>query len=108
MIQKEIFEFYHPIVHRTHEMAETSMHSYMSIQADLGDLQEAVLDIIEENPGHNDRQLTELLKLKEIQIERCSVIARRNELLALGYIKCSGIKLDTTTGRPAKTWEARQ
>jgi len=95
-------------VHRTHEMADTSMRSYYEIYAELGDLQEAVLDCIEENPGRNDREITELLKLKGIQIERCSVIGRRNELEKMGYIKCSGCPKDKTSGHPAKTWEARQ
>jgi hypothetical protein len=89
-------------------MAETSMHSYHTILADLGDLQETVLDCIEENPGRNDRELTEILKLKGTVIERCSVIARRYELEKMGYIKCSGYATDHKTGRPAKLWEARQ
>jgi len=89
-------------------MAETSMHSYYQIYAELGDLQETVLDAIEENPGRNDRELTEILKLQGHTIERCSVIARRNELQAMGYIKCGGCMVDKKTGRPAKTWEARQ
>jgi len=89
-------------------MAETSMHSYYSILADLGDLQETVLDCIEENPSKNDKELTIILQLNGISIERCSVIARRYELEKLGYIKCSGYATDKTSGRPAKIWEARQ
>ena len=84
------------------------MHSYYSILADISDRQEVVLDCIEENPNRNDRELTEILKLKGTKIERCSVIARRNELEKLGYIKCSGYATDKTTGRPTKLWEAQQ
>lgn len=89
-------------------MADTSMRSYYEIYAELGDRQEAVLDTIEENPGRNDRELTELLKLQGHAIERCSVIGRRHELEKMGYIKCSGSRLDKTTRRHAKTWMARQ
>lgn len=88
-------------------MAETSLHSYYSILADLNDRQETVLDCIEENPGRNDREITEILKLKGTTIERCSVIGRRNELEKMGYIQCSGWAKDKTTGHTAKLWEAR-
>lgn len=84
------------------------MHSYYQIYAELGDLQETVLDAIEENPGRNDRELTEILKLQGHNIERCSVIARRNELRHMGCIKCSGRQVDKKTMRPANVWEARQ
>ena len=88
-------------------MAETSMHSYYSILADINDRQETVLDAIEENPGRNDRELTEILKLQGNAIERCSVIARRYELEKMGYIRCSGYAYDKNSGRPAKLWESR-
>ena len=106
--QKELFDFIPTTIHRTHDMADTSMHSYYSIYAELGDQQELVLDCIEENPNKNDKEITAILNLNGSEIQKTTVIARRNELVKMGYIKCNGQAYDKNTGRPAKIWEARQ
>ncbi len=104
--QTELYEFLPDTIHPTHEATETSKHSLLSIQADLGDMQELVLSCIEEHPSRNDREITELLNLQGHDIARCSVVARRNELVKMGYIKCSNWGTDKKTGMTTKFWEA--
>ena len=79
----------------------TSIEAYHWLKdyGHIGEKQQIVYECIMKNPDLNDREISEKLSMKI----NC-VNGRRNELLNIGVIKCSGKKVDSVTKRLTMSW----
>lgn len=79
---------------------QTSMEAYESIQRDLGERQQLILDTIVDNPGMSNHDIAHILGLEINQIT-----GRVFELRTMGLVKSSGWKIDEDSGCRVNTWE---
>lgn len=81
---------------------DTSRKAYREIIPRLGPLETKVLKAVYRNPQSCDRELKGITGL-----EINSVTARRNKLVALGFLREDGTKL-SSTGKTVLSWTITQ
>tara|TARA_Y100000310_G_scaffold223798_1_gene225679 strand:- start:5711 stop:6001 length:291 start_codon:yes stop_codon:yes gene_type:complete len=79
---------------------QTSIQAYGDLKGSLGNEQRAVLSTIVYNPGRTDREIADLMMVKDPNRVR----PRRNELMEAGHIVEAGKRECHITGRVAMTW----
>ena len=79
---------------------QTSVEAYESIQPDLGERQQLILDTIIDNPNVSNHDIAHLLGLEINQ-----VTPRVFELRTMNLVKSHGTKIDEDTGRKVICWE---
>jgi len=83
-------------------VAETSRLAYYSIRCELDSRKTEVFGVIDDSPGFCNREIAFVLGLPIN-----SVTPRVKELRDLGLVVCSGVKVDSMTGRSVKTWKVK-
>ena len=79
---------------------QTSVEAYESIQHDLGERQQLILDVIVDSPGLSNREIGLVVGL-----EINKVTGRVFELRAMGLVRSAGWKIDEDSGCRVNTWE---
>ncbi|NJO00326.1 MAG: hypothetical protein HC880_00420 [Bacteroidia bacterium] len=80
---------------------QTSIEAYKYAIKSLNKKQMAVLQALKDNGPSTDRELCE-----KYGFERNTVPARRGELVRLGLVCETGIRLDNVSKRKALVWQA--